>query len=392
MSDKVQNINTKIVVATDKFKGSLKAIEAAHAISSALEDLGHKDFELFPMADGGDGSLDILETALINKGIDIQKNIVETVNPLGYSIKAPFLYDSNNKTAYIEMANISGLLLIPEEERNIMRSTTFGLGEVIRASIEDFGARKVVLMIGGSATNDAGFGLLTALGYRYTNDSVFKNKDVPTFLVNTTAINNSFVSSACPHLNEVDFIVATDVTNPLLGKNGATRIYAPQKGATTEQIEFFEEAIKNWSNILCNYKSLGYDKEINLPGAGAAGGIAFAMKVILGAKIIKGWELLAELSKLEDSIALAQCVITGEGRFDAQSLNDKLPLGILKLAKKYSKPAILLCGECSLSEKEWKNAGFSQVLSLMEWADGNKEMAFKEAKKGLKELTKKIKF
>lgn len=423
---KEQNISNIIVVAADKFKGSLTSAEASGAIESGLRKRfsrpGHDgltampQIRLFPMADGGEGSLDLVESLLESRlaqgqhAAALKRISAETVNPLGHSLKAPFLLyeESGRKTAYIEMASVSGMMTVPEDERNIMRSTTFGLGEVIRLAIEDYGARHIVLMIGGSATNDAGFGLLTALGFRYTNDSVFKNRDVPTFLVNTTAINNSFVTAACPHLYEVQFTVVADVTNPLLGDNGATRVYAPQKGANEEQVEYFMKAHENWAAVLsASDPSIragifsrkdgtgpaaipSFDEAVSSPGAGAAGGVGFAMQTILGAETVRGWEFLARLGDLEKEIAQAQCVITGEGCLDSQSLNDKLPVGILEMARRYGRPVVVLCGENRLDEKVWREQGFSQVYSLMEWAGGDRDKAVSCAAQGLAELSENI--
>ena len=210
------------------------------------------------------------------------------------------------------MASVCGLNMIPREKRNLLRSTTYGLGSVIRSVIERYSARRIILAIGGSGTNDGGFGMLAALGWSYSNSSPFRNKDIPTFISGIEAVSDRSVPSVCPHLHEVEIIVASDVTSPLLGPSGATAVYGPQKGCKKHEIPVFENALQNWATVI------GYP---DFPGAGAAGGTGYALKAALGAQFVPGWRFFASALGLEQEIASADLIITGEGRFDQSSLS-----------------------------------------------------------------------
>ncbi len=406
MMHKEQKIKHNIVVIPDKFKGTLTSSEFIESLEVGVNQLETNENESiclhsFPMADGGEGSLEVLENELIKRGVGCERINRSTVNHLGGEIETYFLYDSDSKTAYLEMALVVGLELIPDSERNIMRSSTFGLSELFRVAIEELRARKLVLFVGGSGTNDGGFGLLSGLGFRYINTSVFKNKDVPSFIGTVTEINNGFVQQICPHLYDVEFIVASDVTNPLLGPNGATRVYAPQKGASPQQIEVFEKSMENWADILeaaddkiCAGAISGSSETLPtparfLPGAGAAGGIAFAMAKILGAKIVSAWDLISEVMEIDSHIAESDLVVTGEGRFDKQSLNGKLVYKVGQVCKKYNKPLILLCGESLLSIQEARAAGITRILSIAEYY-GSIDKAKENTKEGVTALVKEI--
>lgn len=378
-------VNTKnkkgrtIVIAVDKFKGSLSSIEAAEAIREGI--LRHEpdaNVIMMPMADGGEGSLDAMEKALTDSGREVEKVAVDTVDPLGGRVRAYFLIYGNpsgKREVFIELAQSSGLQLIPQKERDILRATTYGLGEVIRFAVQECDVSKVILAIGGSATNDGGFGMLTALGFRYKNTSVFRNKNVPSFLSTVEEINNSSVKDVCPELDEVQFEVACDVQNPLLGSNGATMVYALQKGAGSEDLEELEGAMENWARVV----QLWYESSLQrtgaeaskefplsyeVPGTGAAGGVGFALYAVLGAKLVPGWELFSRAMRLEDEIATADLVITGEGKFDSQSLSGKLPYGVVQICRKYGKPLWLVCGIDSTTAGQKQEMGIEKVIAL----------------------------
>ena len=334
----------KIVVAVDKFKGTMTAPEAAEAIKVGIQK-GFPDAEirLFPMADGGDGSLAVVESAVGGKRV-----FTEATNPLGVTIRAPYLMLGD--TAFVEMAQVSGLNLIPPQQKDILKASTYGLGEVIRHAVEVSRARKVVVAIGGSATNDGGIGMVEALGFRYDEKA--------------NMLDSSQVDNVTPHLAETAIEVACDVENPLLGPNGATAIYGPQKGATPEIIPVLEQRLAKWSEAVARWRGLPSEVLAQFPGAGAAGGVGFALHGVFKANMLQGWRVFTDMMNLEEEIASADLVITGEGRFDGQSLEGKLPLGIAQLCAQYRKPLWLLCGRNMVPEVIYRSHGICRLVSI----------------------------
>lgn len=350
----------KIVVATDKFKGSMTAAEAAQAIKDGLSTnsiLSSDNILLCPMADGGEGSMGVMERAFRKDEVQYEKIFIESVNHLGSPILAPVLmfHEDGIQAAFIEMASVCGLNMIPREKRNLLRSTTYGLGSVIRSVIESHGARRIVMAIGGSGTNDGGFGMLAALGWSFSNSSPFRNKDIPTFISGIDSASDRSVQSVCPHLKETEILVASDVTSPLLGPSGATAVYGPQKGCKRQDIPLFENALENWIKVI------GHP---DFPGAGAAGGTGYALKAALGAQFVPGWRFFASALGLEQEIASADLVITGEGRFDRSSLSGKLPSGIAEMCRQYDKPLWVVTGQNKITEAEYLRLGISKVFEL----------------------------
>ena len=351
----------KIVVATDKFKGSMTAAEAAQAIKDGLSTnsiLSSDNILLCPMADGGEGSMGVMERAFHRKDVQYEKIFIESVNHPGSPILAPVLMyktDGSTITAFIEMASVCGLNMIPRDKRNLLRATTYGLGSVMRSAIESHGARRIVMAIGGSGTNDGGFGMLAALGWSFSNSCPFRNKDIPTFISGIDSASDRSVQSACPHLKETEILVASDVTSPLLGPSGATAVYGPQKGCKRQDIPLFENALENWIKVI------GHP---DFPGAGAAGGTGYALKAALGAQFVPGWRFFASALGLEQEIASADLVITGEGRFDRSSLSGKLPSGIAEMCRQYCKPLWVVTGQNKITEAEYLRLGISKVFEL----------------------------
>ena len=351
----------KIVVATDKFKGSMTAAEAAQAIKDGLSTnsiLSSDNILLCPMADGGEGSMGVMERAFHRKDVQYEKIFIESVNHLGSPILAPVLMyktDGSTISAFIEMASVCGLNMIPRDKRNLLRATTYGLGSVMRSVIESHGARRIVMAIGGSGTNDGGFGMLAALGWSFSNSSPFRNKNIPTFISGIDSASDRSVQSVCPHLKETEILVASDVTSPLLGPSGATAVYGPQKGCKRQDIPLFENALENWIKVI------GHP---DFPGAGAAGGTGYALKAALGAQFVPGWRFFASALGLEQEIASADLVITGEGRFDRSSLSGKLPSGIAEMCRQYGKPLWVVTGQNKITEAEYLRLGISKVFEL----------------------------
>lgn len=357
----------RVVVAMDKFRGSLKAVEAAEAVRDGLLHSGREvDVRLFPMADGGEGSLDVVESELR----DVERIEVDSVNHLGYSMKVPvLLFGQEPRSAFIEMAAVCGLNLIPKDYRNLLRSTSFGLGDVMQKVIEGYGVRKLIVAIGGSGTSDGGFGMVSALGFRFVNPTPMRNKDVPSFISGITEVDDRGVESICPHLRETTIQVACDVTNPLLGPDGAVAVYSGQKGCKPADKPVLEAAMENWADVVGRWYTSEKQENVrtlsDFPGSGAAGGVGFAMKYMLGAELRPGWELFSEMIDLEDNIAAADLVITGEGSFDESSLFGKLPHGIASLCRKYNKPLWVIAGRSRVEPEQWRALGIERVEELV---------------------------
>ena len=354
----------KIVIATDKFKGSLTAVQASEAIRDGIIEGYCSSGEtmpqilLRPMADGGEGSMGVMERALLEASVQYEKAFMDSVNHLGEPILAPvLLYNGTDGTreAFVEMASVCGLNMVPREKRNLLRSTTYGLGTVIRTLIEEHGIRRMLLAIGGSGTNDGGFGMLTALGWSFSNSNPFRNRDIPTFISGIETASDRSVADICPHLWETEIIVATDVTSPLLGPLGATAVYGPQKGCRKQDAPAFEQALENWVKVI------GVP---DFPGAGAAGGTGYALQAALGARLLPGWQVFASMLHLEEDIASADLVITGEGRFDKSSLTGKLPAGIATLCRRYGKPLWVVTGTCRVPADQLPLLGITRVIEI----------------------------
>ena len=316
-----------ILLVPDKFKGSLTASGVADALEVAIRRhlVGGREAQIvkLPMADGGDGSMEVVEAALNGA---CQRVAVDTFDALMRPIQAPELLFDEGRGAFIEMANVCGLAMLAPEERNPEKTTTYGLGVLIAEAVKR-GCEKIVVGIGGSSTNDGGEGLMRALEERPTP------------------------------ARRPEIVVACDVDNPLLGPNGATMVYGPQKGADAAMLERLERRMERWA------AEAGLDTA--LPGGGAAGGVGAAFAK-LGARLVPGWQLFGEMACLEEKIDAADFVVTGEGRFDGQSLDGKLIWGILSLCKKYKKKPIVVCGQCTLPATVWKKAGIADVYALSE--------------------------
>lgn len=319
----------KVLVASDKFKGSLTAPEACRAIAEGLragsprEDL---DIELIPIADGGDGIAQSLTECR-----DGNWNEIEVKNAVGKSIQAGYGIIDHGKTAIIEMATASGLASLSPENRDPLSASTFGTGELIR-SAADKGVERIILGIGGSATNDGGTGMALALGWRFLNKGGDEIVDLPFRLREVDKIIPSHENALPPVL------VACDVVNPLLGADGCTRVYGPQKGIGEDQFEEHEKRLAHLVTLL-QAEDLAHQ-----PGSGAAGGLGFGALAFLNGTLTPGFDLVSSLLGIESAIEQADLVITGEGSLDRQSLEGKAPFGVAELARKHRKHLITFCG------------------------------------------------
>ena len=323
----------KILIAPDSFKGSLSAIQAAEHIASGVRRaIPDAELSLIPLADGGEGTVEALVRATNGR-------IVRTpaTDPLGNRIESFFGILGDGETAIVEMAAASGLPLVPEDRRNPMLTTTFGTGELIRAAL-DADCRKLILGIGGSATNDGGMGAIQALGGSFKDAS---GREVGPGGGELTRIRSIDLSGLDPRIRETEIVVACDVDNPLTGDHGASAVFGPQKGATPEMVEQLDAGLKNLAEVI--RRDVGVDAE-NLPGAGAAGGLGAAAVAFLGAELRPGIEIVMEATHFADHLKDADLVITGEGKIDAQTLRGKTINGVLRAAKSAGVPVLALAG------------------------------------------------
>ena len=344
----------KFVIAPDKYKGSLTAFEFCNAVEEGLNmALEKAEIKKMPLADGGDGTIDVVKHYLKGDIIKVKVN-----DPLFRTIEAQYLFSRETRISYIEMAEASGLKLLKEGEKNCMLTTTLGTGELIANALQK-GAKEIILGIGGSATNDAGIGMASALGFRFldANNATLEPKGEN--LIHIKTIDASGVN---PLLKNVVVKVACDVTNPLYGKNGAVYIYASQKGASNEDIEALDNGLRNYSKIV--QRQFGIDTQ-QIEGAGAAGGMGAGSMVFLNAQLTSGIELIKELADFDTNIKGTDWVITGEGKLDDQTLSGKTISGVIKSAKTQNVPVAALCGSVNISVNAQKELGLDYAVSIV---------------------------
>lgn len=367
----------KVVIAIDSLKGSLSSVDAGNAIKEGvLEVCPDAEVVVKPLADGGEGTIEALVQGM--KGTEYK---IEVHGPLGKKVTASYgIIEEGEKTAIIEMAQAAGITLVSKQERNPLYTTTYGVGEIIKDAIHR-GCRKFIVGIGGSATNDAGVGMMQALGYKFY--------DVDGNLLGLGGqildkIHRIDQTEALKELSECSFKVACDVDNLLYGKNGASYIYGPQKGATEEIVKILDNGLINLSKVVNNT----YE---NTPGAGAAGGLGYGFMTFLGGKLESGIDIILKEINLEEDIKDADVVVTGEGRLDAQTIMGKAPIGVAKLAKKYSKKVIALGGSLTNDAYKVNEHGIDAVFSIVnEPMTLEKAMESEVAKFNLKMTAKQI--
>lgn len=340
----------KIVIAPDSFKESLTASEVCDAIETGFTTVFKEaDIIKIPMADGGEGTAAALKETLSGEWQSIIAH-----DPLMRPIEASYVL-LPNQTAIIEMASCSGLHLLTQSERDPGITTTYGVGEMLLDAI-DKGAKHIILGIGGSATNDAGTGMLKALGYRFLDAQHHELVQGGKALAALAFIDNHAVNDK---IADISITVACDVTNPLCGKLGASRVYAPQKGATLDDIVILDNALNHFANIA---RRQNFPDNRNEAGAGAAGGLGFALMTFLSATLTGGFQLVSEFSNLEQMIQQADLVITGEGKMDFQTSMGKVASGVLSLAKAVNVPVIAICGVVDDPHSHWKDDGFTIAM------------------------------
>jgi glycerate kinase len=360
----------KIVLAPDSFKGSLSSTEAAEAMARGVRKvLPEAELVLLPLSDGGEGLVESLVVASRGEVVEC-----EVTGPLGTPVKAKLGLMGGGKTAVIEMAQASGLILVPEEERNPLVTTTFGTGELIAKAL-DLGCEHLIIGIGGSATNDGGMGMAQALGVRFLDEQGELLGSGGAELARLAEID---VSRRDPRLDEVRIEVACDVTNPLTGPQGASHIYGPQKGATPEMVELLDAALNRYDQIL--KRDLGKDVG-RIPGAGAAGGLGAGLMALLGGKLVSGIELVLDVLDFEGKAEGADLVLTGEGRFDGQSAYGKVPMGVAKRSRALDIPVVVIAGTVLPSAEVLHREGVTAYFSIL-----NRPLSLKEAMEDAAEL------
>jgi glycerate 2-kinase len=342
----------KIIIAPDKFKGSLTSFEACQSISRGIKKINEKIVvSEFPMADGGDGFASVLKHYLKTVTIDC-----DTVDPLGRKISASYQWNEKNKTAVIEMAVASGLVLLEEKERNPQYTSSRGTGLLVKHAIAK-GAKKIVLGLGGSATNDGGTGILSALGFQFAKE---KDDYLQASGENLLLIKKIILPSFTP---TVKFELACDVNNVLYGPDGAAYVYGPQKGADAKQVIMLDHGLKNLANVIKQQTG----KEIsNIPGAGAAGGIAAGLLPFFDVEMKNGIEMIIAASHIEDHLPNADLVVTGEGKIDSQSSAGKVVGHIAALAKKHRLDCVAFCGSMELDEAAVRGLGVKKIIPLVD--------------------------
>jgi glycerate kinase len=356
----------RVLVAPDKFKGTMTAAEAARAIAAGWRRTDpDAQVEEVPLADGGEGTLNALVAALGG-----ERHRERVSGPLGQLVQAEFavVESLDGPLGVVEMARASGLQLLAPDRRDPKRATTSGTGELIRAACR-LGARRVLVCIGGSATNDGGAGMAQALGVRLLDA---EGRDVPPGGAALLGLARIDMTDMDPDVKRTEFIVATDVDNPLAGPSGASAVYGPQKGASPEDVVLLDRALRHFAAVI--HRDLGLDVR-DIPGAGAAGGLGAGLIAFLGAKLRPGVEVVMEAVRLQERLEHADVAVTGEGSFDEQSLRGKAPEGVLRTARDLGIPAVVLAGRASvevegvhvfsLVERFGEEAGMSRAPELL---------------------------
>jgi glycerate 2-kinase len=348
----------RIVVAPDKFKGSLPAAGVAAAVAAGLRSVaGDAEIITLPVADGGDGTVDAAVAA------GFERVPVDAAGAEGEPVRAS--YARRGEVAVIEMAGVCGLARLPRGRLVPLTASSFGAGEVVRVALEA-GARQVVLGVGGSASTDGGAGLLQALGAR-----VLDGRGEPLGReaggrrmaggADLGAVATLDLAGLIPAARSAEFILAADVDNPLTGPNGAAAVYGPQKGASPAEVALLDAGLRRWGAVVAGAVGQDWSQE---PGSGAAGGVGFAALAVLGARMRPGIELVLELTGLESRLAGADLVITGEGSLDQQSLAGKAPVGVARAAARHGIPVVAVAGRNMLTADELTAAGIAAVYPL----------------------------
>ena len=344
-----------ILIAPDKFKGSLTAMEVCEAIKSGLtQSDSNLNIICIPMADGGEGTCELLTHYFNGDTIS-----VEVTGPRFKKVIAEYGISKDGSTAFIEMAKASGLQLLKPEDRNPLLTTTLGTGELISHAL-DKGVKKILMGIGGSATNDAGMGMAKALGFDFLDSNNKSLKPTGENLIHLHSIKTDRVHT---RINEITFDALCDVDNPLFGLKGAAYVYAPQKGASEEAVKILDDGLRNFEAVI----QKTFNSSADFPGAGAGGGLPGGAKAFLNITIHHGMDYIIRTTHLEEKIKQADLIITGEGKIDQQTLAGKVVMEIGRLGLKYNKRVVAIAGKCELRSIELQKIGISETISLMDF-------------------------
>lgn len=343
----------RILIAPDSFKECLSAPQVAEAIAEGVRRADpNADTDLAPMADGGEGTVDALVIATGGRRVRVR-----VTGPLGEPVNAEYGVLGDGRTAVIEMAAASGLPLVPAHRRDPRVTTTRGTGELMVAALEA-GATRLIIGIGGSATNDGGAGMAQALGYSLIDES---GAELPPGGAALSRLARIDGSRRHPRLGECEVLVACDVTNPLCGEHGASRVYGPQKGATLEMVEELDNALRHYGEMI--ERTLGV-RVLDVPGAGAAGGLGAGLLAFAHGTLRSGVDLVAQACGLDARMARADAVFTGEGRLDAQTAHGKTVAGVARLARHRGVPVIALAGQLGPGFAAVYECGVSAVFPI----------------------------
>jgi glycerate kinase len=368
----------KIVLAPDKFKHTLSALRVCEIETEEILKVFPKmKVVACPMADGGEGTLDLLIQSL---GLATVSVVVK--GPLFRDIEAKYAVSTDGKKAYVEMSTASGLQLLAPSERNPLLTTTYGTGQLIEHALDE-GAQSIHLFIGGSATNDGGMGMASALGYQFFNELGQLLLGRGADLIKLATINDTKIHSRLKHTH---FIVSTDVKNILTGSSGAIMTYGAQKGADEAQLMILEKGMKHFDEIV--NKQIGGDCA-KLPGSGAAGGLGYGALVFLGARLQSGIDAMIDITGLQEEVKNADLIISGEGKLDEQSLAGKVIDGVGNLAKANDVAYGVICGAIELSESALHQQGIIAHQSLVEQS-GSSERAMTEPERYLRQATRQF--
>lgn len=367
----------KVVTAIDSFKGSLTSLEAGEAVRQGiLKVYPSASVEVRPLADGGEGTVEALISGMGGTIYEIQ-----VTGPLGEKVSCQYGVIEKSKTAVIEMSGAAGITLIPEEKRNPLYTTTYGVGEVIKDAILK-GCRRFIIGIGGSATNDGGVGMLQALGFHFLDS---KGKEIPFGASGLKELKKITTDFVLKELKECQFQVACDVTNPLCGELGCSAVYGPQKGADKAMVKEMDQWLSTYARLT---KEVYPNADEQEPGAGAAGGLGFAFATFLDAELKSGIQIVLGETKLETYIKNADLVITGEGCLDGQTAMGKAPIGVAQIAKKYQKPVIAFAGCVTKEAVKCNQNGIDAFFPILRGVVSLKEaMDTENAKKSLEDTT-----
>ena len=347
-------MSRQIIIASDSFKGSATSKEVGSYIAKGIHSL-YPEYQthIFSIADGGEGTVEAVMAALPGETVTLPVR-----GPLNGTVQAVYGLIEQGQTAIIEMAQASGLTLVPEDKQDIMKATTFGTGQLILDAINR-GVRKIYIGIGGSATNDGGMGMAQALGVEFLDA---KGQALSGNAQNLKAIAQIDLTKMKVNPKTIEIIILSDVNNPLCGENGAAKVFGPQKGAKANQIKMLDEGLQHYAEKLKEV----YNRDFaSIPGAGAAGGLGAGLMAFLNAALKSGIDEILQLIEIEPAIQTADLVITGEGRIDGQSLSGKAPIGIARIAKRYRVPTIAIVGSQSLDIEAVYQAGIAGVFDII---------------------------